>query len=100
MQRIILAGLAASSLASPAMAMDHSWYAGIEGGLLWPKNATVRANEPGGPSFDYIDIDYKRGIDADLIAGYDFGMFRVEGELGYKRAKHDAYEVDFGNEGG
>ena len=30
-----------------------------------------------------------REIDADVIAGYDMGMFRVEGELGYKRAKLD-----------
>src|SRR6266550_2958492 len=27
------------------------------------------------------------GYDVDLIGGYDFGMFRLEGELGYKRAK-------------
>ena len=26
------------------------------------------------------------GFDVDVIGGYDFGMFRVEGELGYKRA--------------
>ena len=26
--------------------------------------------------------DYKRGVDIDAIAGYDFGMFRLEGELG------------------
>ena len=35
---------------------------------------------------DAFRADYKRGIDADVILGYDFGMFRLEGELGYKRA--------------
>ena len=34
---------------------------------------------------------YKTGVDVDMIGGYDFGMFRLEGELGYKRAKHDHY---------
>lgn len=31
--------------------------------------------------------DYKTGLDLDVIAGYDFGVFRIEGELGYKRAR-------------
>src|SRR5215213_7696814 len=31
-------------------------------------------------------VTWKTGYDVDLIAGYDFGMFRLEGELGYKRA--------------
>ena len=31
-------------------------------------------------------LDYNTGIDADIIGGYDLGMFRIEGELGYKRA--------------
>ena len=29
---------------------------------------------------------WKTGFDVDLIGGYDFGMFRLEGELGYKRS--------------
>ena len=29
---------------------------------------------------------FKTGYDIDAIAGYDFGMFRLEGELGYKKA--------------
>ena len=32
-------------------------------------------------------VKNKTGYDVDLIGGYDFGMFRLEGELGYKRAK-------------
>src|SRR5215213_5230018 len=31
-------------------------------------------------------VTWKTGYDVDLIAGYDFGMFRLEGELGYKRS--------------
>ena len=40
------------------------------------------------------DLDYKKGWDIDAIAGYDFGMFRVEGEIGYKRSKIDDAEID------
>ena len=36
----------------------------------------------------------ERGIDVDAIIGYDFGMFRLEGEIGYKRAKVDDFEID------
>src|SRR4051812_44994437 len=28
---------------------------------------------------------YKAGMDVDGILGWDFGMFRLEGEVGYKR---------------
>ena len=30
---------------------------------------------------------YKKGLDIDALVGYDFGMFRLEGELGYKRTR-------------
>ena len=91
MRYVVLAALAATSLASPAMAVDKSWYAGIEGGLLFPKDETISADGFG----DIIDVDYKTGVDLDAIVGYDFGLFRLEGELGYKRAKHSGYEVAF-----
>ena len=39
-------------------------------------------------------VKYKTGYDVDLIGGYDFGMFRLEGELGYKRAKLKSVDVD------
>ena len=43
--------------------------------------------EPGIPSGlthynDGADVNYKTGYDADLIGGYDLGMFRVEGRAG------------------
>ncbi len=36
-----------------------------------------------------LDFELDRGLDGDVIAGYDFGFFRLEGELGYKRTKID-----------
>ena len=43
---------------------------------------------------DGLNADWKMGWDADAIVGYDFGAFRLEGELGYKKAKRDGFEVD------
>ena len=40
-----------------------------------------------GPVTGNTRIKWKEGYDVDLIGGYDFGMFRLEGELGYKRSK-------------
>src|SRR5215210_5240642 len=39
-------------------------------------------------------VKWKRGYDLDLIGGYDFGMFRLEGELGYKRTKLKRFSQD------
>jgi opacity protein-like surface antigen len=36
----------------------------------------------------------KRGADLDAIAGYDFGWFRLEAELGWKRTKSDGLNID------
>ena len=34
-----------------------------------------------------VTIMHNSGFDVDAIAGYDFGMVRLEGELGYKHAR-------------
>ncbi len=39
-------------------------------------------------------VRYKRGYDVDAIAGYDFGLFRLEGELGYKRSRIKSFDQD------
>jgi len=99
MRKIMMAAVAATAIASPAAARDGSGYVGIEAGVLWPKDSTISVREfedevDGG---NIAEINYKNmGWDADLIAGYDFGMFRLEGELGYKRAKHGDYNANEG----
>src|SRR6478672_9857504 len=42
---------------------------------------------------------YKVGMDVDGILGWDFGMFRLEGEVAYKRSRLKSFHVDsaFGN---
>ncbi|MEO7378596.1 MAG: outer membrane beta-barrel protein, partial [Sphingomicrobium sp.] len=57
---------------------------------------------PAAPTFSSTGIvsgggfnaDYKRGVDLDAIVGYDFGMFRLEGELGYKRTRARDYTAN------
>ena len=74
---------------------DGSGYVGIEGGVLFPQKPgrrrhvdfTDSASVTDFASTDVARVKYKTGYDVDLIGGYDFGMFRLEGELGYKRAK-------------
>jgi opacity protein-like surface antigen len=76
---------------------------GIEGGVLFPKSQNVSGTidfttVTGGPT-DFATtnigrVKYKTGYDVDLIGGYDFGMFRLEGELGYKRARAKSFSVN------
>jgi len=93
MRNYLLAAVAAAAIATPALARDGSPYVGIEGGLMivedLESDVTVTRGANSTTIVDAYKIDFKRGYDVDAIAGYDFGMFRVEGELGYKRAKID-----------
>ena len=111
MRKFLLTATAAVAFASPAAARDGQPYFGIEGGILLPKDqdadidvdftttqtpaAPAAPAGPGDTSFNNaLGMDYRRGIDLDAIVGYDFGAFRLEGELGFKRAKLDDFEVD------
>jgi len=113
MRKYLLMAVAAAALTSPAIARDGQPYVGIEGGILLPKDqdgdstidftTTQTPATPTGPagpgdtSFNNsFGLDYKKGSDIDLIAGYDFGAFRLEAELGRKRAKLDEFEINDG----
>ena len=85
--------LASTFAATPALALDHAWYAGIEGGIMKAKKIdVVGAALPASvitPTVTDLRIRKHSGVDADIIAGYDFGMFRLEAELGYKHASRN-----------
>src|SRR5437868_1880554 len=90
----IAVALASTAIATPAVARDHSFYAGLEGGAMWIEDvdfayqdSTGLTRSPG------ITVRHSTGLDVDAIAGYDFGMLRLEGELGYKRAS--VHEMSF-----
>ena len=101
MRRYLLAAVAAAAISTPAYAQTSGPYIGIEGGVMFPRDTDVDADvdfvdplEPDVIFDDVLDLDYKMGYDIDLIAGYDFGMFRIEGELAHKRAKIDELQFD------
>ncbi|QIK78147.1 outer membrane beta-barrel protein [Sphingomonas piscis] len=103
MKKFLLAAAATAALAAPAAARDGSPYVGIEGGLLLPRDvngdAFVDNVRTVGAGADFSDggafeHNLKRGWDVDVIGGYDFGAFRLEGELGWKRAKREGLNPD------
>jgi len=103
MRIYLLAAVAAAAIATPALAKDNSPYVGVEGGVMFPRNQDVFGaidftTPPDGVSdfaaSDVGELKFKTGYDVDLIGGYDFGMFRLEGELGYKRAKAKSVSLD------
>ena len=87
----ITLALASTALATPAVARDHSWYVGVEGGAMLVEDThfdytKTRAGVTVLNVADGIVINHKTGLDGDLIGGYDFGFLRAEAEIGYKRA--------------
>ena len=92
MRKFVLATALAAVVGSPAYARDHSGYVGLDIGALIPTGTSVNGkvtDETAGESLsasDIATIHYKGGYDADIIGGYDFGMFRLEGEAGLKHS--------------
>ncbi|HEX7851007.1 MAG TPA: outer membrane beta-barrel protein, partial [Sphingomonas sp.] len=78
----IAVALASTALATPALARDKAWYVGVEGGAMIVED--IHFDIGATPSAMKVDHDY--GYDVDGQVGYDFGMFRVEAEVGYKSA--------------
>ncbi len=104
MKKFVAAALAAVAASSPAVARDNQGYFGVEGGALWARDIDIDAFavQEGTPVAidDAFRVDFKTGLDVDLIAGYDLGFIRAEAELGYKRAAVDEVGGPFFNEGG
>jgi opacity protein-like surface antigen len=103
MRKYLFAGAAALAFAAaPAAATnDNSGYVGVEGGILFPKSQTVQGQvvftgtgQTNVTQTTVGDYRYKKGLDLDFVGGYDFGMFRLEGELGYKHAKPKSFGPD------
>ncbi len=95
MRKLVLAAaLATSVLATPALARDGSIYAGVEAGVVQPSMLNLKFENINVSTDNALRIKHKRGYTVDGIVGYDFGMFRVEGEAGYQRAKLNHVEID------
>lgn len=91
MRRYLLAAVAAAAIATPALARDGSPYVGIEAGVVIPQDpdfdVTVRDGATSTRYTQALRINLKRSLEGDVLAGYDFGLFRLEGELGYKKLR-------------
>ena len=97
----IMAALATTALATPAVARDHSWYVGVDAGAMIVEDTKLDfSNDLGADVNDAIILNYKLGYDIGLNGGYDFGGFRLEGELAYKHAGIDEATFDSGIIGG
>ena len=94
MRKYLLAAAALAAIATPAAARDGSPYVGIEAGLLFPKDMDIEIEQPGEDFDTNTSIDLNRGRDLDIIGGYDFGAFRLEGELAWKRTRADEVELE------
>lgn len=97
MRKYLLAAVAVAAISSPALARDGSAYIGLEGGAIAARDTKMDLTVDDGTTVTGYDnafrLDYKTGYDVDAILGYDFGMIRAEGEIGYKRVKIDEVRV-------
>ena len=90
MRKQLLAATAAIAMtASPAVARDGSWYAGIEGGPMWVDDLDLSLEDATISLEDAYAVDHNTGFDVDVIGGFDMGMLRAEAEVAYKRASID-----------
>ena len=91
MRKYLLAASAVAAFATPAYAAANGPYVGIEGGATFPNSTDLDVVVNHGATTTTYDngfnAKYKTGYDVDAILGYKFGLFRVEAEAGYKRAK-------------
>ncbi|MFO1255265.1 MAG: OmpA family protein [Sphingomonadaceae bacterium] len=87
MRKLILGmALASTALATPALARDDTWYVEFDaGGMIVEDSHAVDSNS----GVEVGVANWKTGYDVGGIVGYDFGGFRLEGEVGYRRAGLD-----------
>src|SRR4051812_6703546 len=86
----IAVALASTALATPAVARDHSFYAGLEAGGMIVEDMHLNYQETAFSISDAERVNFGIGYDIDAVAGYDFGFVRLEGELAYKHAGVDS----------
>ena len=105
MRKLILGAiLASTALASPALARDDSWYVEIDGGVVFvddmhfvvPTDSNAFQRVAGS---EVADIRTKTGYDVGTMVGYDFGGFRLEGEVSYRRAEIQQINSNLGRVG-
>jgi len=89
----IAVALASTAMATPAVARDHSFYAGLEGGGMIVEDMHLGYQDANLNIDDAYRVNFGTGYDIDAVAGYDFGFVRLEGELAYKHAGVDSVNI-------
>ena len=82
---VIGTALATAVVASPAMAREGSWYLEGDFGGMIVEDSDFSTSSDG----TVATIDSDKGFDGGAALGYDFGMFRLETEASYRKAKND-----------
>jgi OmpA-OmpF porin, OOP family len=92
MRKLAIAmALATTAIASPALARNDAWYIGLEGGPSIVEDASLKITGLTAPATGVGTLNNSTGYDVDGIIGYDFGGFRLESEVAYKKAKVSSY---------
>ena len=92
----IVVALSSTAIASPALARDGAWYVGGDFGAMIVEDVGFDFGlSPTVPSqpLSQVVLNHDYGYDGALFAGYDFGGFRLEAEVAYKRARVDDIEA-------
>ncbi|MGB1547039.1 MAG: OmpA family protein [Alphaproteobacteria bacterium] len=90
--------LLALIIAAPAIAADsEAWYVRLQGGGNFPDEEAITRLT--GPAFNRTS-SFEKGYLAGGAAGYDFGGFRIEGELLYRENDIDGLTGGTGVVGG
>ena len=94
MRKLLLGmALASTALATPALAKKDSWYVEVDAGAMIVEKAPLAIAGVA----DAANLKSDTGYDVGGIVGYDFGGFRLETEVGYRRASADRLTVSGGN---
>jgi outer membrane protein OmpA-like peptidoglycan-associated protein/opacity protein-like surface antigen len=93
----IVVALSSTVLATPALARNSAWYVGGDFGATIVEDIGLDYGIgpviPGAGGNSQIGLNHDYGYDAALFVGYDLGMFRIEAEVAYKRARVDDIET-------
>ena len=94
MRKLLLGlALASTALATPALAKKDSWYVEVDAGAMIVEKAQL---DIGGVK-NVSELKSDTGYDVGGIVGYDFGGFRLETEVGYRRARADRISFTSGS---
>ena len=78
----VAVALASTTLASPVLARDNSWYVGVGAGAMLVEDLDLDI----GTFNNAGTLDHRAGYDVEGTVGYDFGGFRAEVEVGFREA--------------